>query len=49
MSDYQLLVAYGHSPLKALQISGSAKRHDTWAKQWLAIIRKKLEGKEVKA
>ena len=44
MTDYQLLVAEGHSPLMASQIVLDAKRGIHYAKTWIKIIRdRKLE------
>ena len=39
-SDYEVLKAAGHSPLKALQITSDANRGDTYAINWIIEARK---------
>jgi hypothetical protein len=40
LSDYDLLKAAGHSPLKALQIASDAKRGEVYATEWVDQLRK---------
>ena len=43
-SDYEVLKAAGHSPLKALQIVQDAKRDDAHALNWIKIAREQHNG-----
>ena len=40
MSDYDVLKAAGHSPAKAAEIALDAKRGDSHAISWIAIVRR---------
>ena len=44
LSDYDVLKADGHSPLKALQIVQDAKRDDPHALNWIKIAREQHNG-----
>jgi hypothetical protein len=37
---YKMLKAHGHSPAAAVRIINDAKRHDTYAIQWIRAVRR---------
>ena len=46
MSDYETLVAYGHSPAKAAEIVLDASRGDAYAKAWIARVTKNVNSRQ---
>lgn len=45
MSDYEVLKAAGHTPAKAAEIALDAKRGDNFAKRWIEMSRRIIEGR----
>lgn len=43
-TNYEILVAAGHSGAKALEIMLDAKRGCLFSQNWIALQRKKVEG-----
>jgi hypothetical protein len=44
MSDYEILIALGHSAQKAAEIVLDANRNDTYARTWISVCRSFYEG-----